>query len=859
MEVGRITTGGVITEYPTPNAPFSITAGPDGALWFTEPAAHQIGRITTSGAITEYGIPCCDQPLFITAGPDRALWFTETGFKIGRITTTGGVTEYFLPAANGHERNITAGPDAALWFLDPCPPGNDQIGRITTAGVFTEYPRSPSCRNSIDSLVAGPDGALWYVVGYPVSIGRITTAGVVTEYPIPSWEVAFSLTRGADGALWYLFSDYEGTSEGLGRITTSGVITEYSLPVSLNPANSLLTSGPDGALWIAEGGAWNRPVGTFVRIALGSGLTITTTSLPGGAAGAPYSATLTAAGGTAPYTWSITSGTVPAGVALNPSTGVISGIPTGGGPYYFTVGVADSSVPPQTAVQAFSISISNLTSTFSIASSPTGLSVSVDGVVYTTPHTFNCNVASQHILTVTTPQSAGISGGRYAFTTWSDGVTTPGRQINCTSSANTYQSNFTLQYLLTTAGSPAGAGSIAAGPASPGGFYNSGASVQLTATANFLNWSGDLSGSANPQSLVMNGPKSVTANFAVATPPSGAATFVKTDGTTSGSWRGVYGADGYNVIGDASALPSYVTVTPAGNSFWSWTSSTSDTRALQKVSNPVDRIAACWYGWGSFTIDLAFNDAKAHQVSLYLLDWDIYGGGRTERVDILDANGNVLDTRSVSSFVNGQYLVWNLSGHVLVRITNTNLAGNAVVSGLFFGAGGATGGSSGTASFVKTDATTSGFWKGVYGTDGYNAIGDSAAIPAYVTATPVGNAFWPWASSTADPRALQKASNPFDRIAACWYGWGSFTIDLAFQDSNSHQVALYLLDWDIYGGGRSERVDILDAKGNMLDTRSASSFVDGQYLVWNLSGHVLVRITNTNPAGNAVVSGLFFR
>src|SRR5262249_10251478 len=149
------------------------------------------------------------------------------------------------------------------------------------------------------------------------------------------------------------------------------------------------------------------------------------------------------------------------------------------------------------------------------------------------------------------------------------------------------------------------------------------------------------------------------------------------------SWKGIYGADGYNVIGEAIAIPAYVTATPAGNTFWSWTSSTSDMRALQKVSNPSDRIADCWYSSSSFTIDLAFQDSNTHQVAVYLLDWDAWGGGRTERVDILDTNSNVLDTRSVSSFVNGQYLIWTLSGHVIVRITNTNPSGNAVLSGLF--------------------------------------------------------------------------------------------------------------------------------------------------------------------------------
>jgi hypothetical protein len=71
-------------------------------------------------------------------------------------------------------------------------------------------------------------------------------------------------------------------------------------------------------------------------------------------------------------------------------------------------------------------------------------------------------------------------------------------------------------------------------------------------------------------------------------------------------------------------------------------------------------------------------------------------------------------------------------------------------------------------------------------------------------------------------------------------------------------VALYLLDWDTYFG-RSERVDILDANNTLLDSRNVSGFVGGEYLVWNLSGHVVVRVTNTNAASNGVVSGILFR
>ncbi len=337
----------------------------------------------------------------------------------------------------------------------------------------------------------------------------------------------------------------------------------------------------------------------------------------------------------------------------------------------------------------------------------------------------------------------------------------------------------------------------------------------------------------------------------------GTATFVKTDLTTQGWWKGIYGGDGYNVINDSIAYPSYVTVTPSANALYTWAASTSDTRALQKASSATDRIAACWYNASPFTIDLAFNDTAIHQVALYLIDWDNWYG-RNETVTILDAKGTVLDTRTISNFLSGQYLVWNLSGHVIIRFTNNNSLSNAVVSGIFFGGSGSSTTPINPVQFVKTDTTTAGSWKGVYGADGYNVIGDGTSYPSYVTVTPAGYASYTWAASTSDTRALQKASSTIDRVAACWYSSSLFTIDLLFNDTTTHQVALYVLDFDAWGGGRTQNVDILDASGNVLDTRTVSNFLSGQYLVWNLSGHVVVRIRNSNPASNAVASGIFF-
>jgi virginiamycin B lyase len=132
-QIRRVTTSGVFdqrSETPPNIWPESITAGPDGALWFTEDV-DKIGRITTSGAITEFPIPAEEAvvggfrtPTSITAGPDGALWFTETGDKIGRITTSGAVTEYTISA---RPSAIAVGPDRAIWFAE----AGKRIGRLS--------------------------------------------------------------------------------------------------------------------------------------------------------------------------------------------------------------------------------------------------------------------------------------------------------------------------------------------------------------------------------------------------------------------------------------------------------------------------------------------------------------------------------------------------------------------------------------------------------------------------------------------------------------------------------------------------------------------------------------------------------
>jgi hypothetical protein len=431
------------------------------------------------------------------------------------------------------------------------------------------------------------------------------------------------------------------------------------------------------------------------------------------------------------------------------------------------------------------------------------------------------------------------------------------------------------------------------------------------------------------------------------------AAFIRSDTTTQGSWQGVYGSRGYGIVNDSFNFPSYAQVTVNSAGTWVWASSTSDVRALQKAGGP-DRIASCWYTNPTvLTVDINLTDGLSHQVAIYGVNWD--GGSRSQTLDVLDAaTSAVLDSRTMTAFIQGQYLVWSVSGHVVLRVTNTG-SPNAVISGIFLdggsgaaptslavapasgtfggtttlsatlsasgsgvssktinftlngtpagnavtnGAGVATlsnvslsgiaagtypsgvgatfagdasyasssgtnsltvtsgGGGGGTsAAFIRSDTTTQGSWQGVYGSRGYGIVNDSFNFPSYAQLTVNSAATWVWASSTSDVRALQKAGGP-DRIASCWYTNPTvFTVDINLTDGLSHQVALYGVNWD--AGSRSQTIDVLDAATNaVLDSRTMTSFIQGQYLVWSVSGHVVLRVTNTGSP-NAVISGVF--
>src|SRR5262249_21358194 len=241
-------------------SPGSITAGPDGNVWFTEGSAANLGRITPDGVITEFPIPTIAGSLAV--GPDGNLWFTVCCAKVVRMTTSGIVTEVAVPHPAS---SIASGRDGNLWFTEP---DVQKVGRMTTAGVVTEFAVP---HEGPFGTVSGPDGNIWFVmsrISCPLRsgcatagwIGRMTIDGSsVTSFSTGNL-VPRNLVTGADGNLWFpLIAEFAPFPPGAGllaSITTSGVITQLPLALATpgRPPEDLthMTVAPDGNFWVSS-------------------------------------------------------------------------------------------------------------------------------------------------------------------------------------------------------------------------------------------------------------------------------------------------------------------------------------------------------------------------------------------------------------------------------------------------------------------------------------------------------------------------------------------------------------------------------------------------------------------------------
>ncbi|GDY11842.1 hypothetical protein LBMAG53_07200 [Planctomycetota bacterium] len=156
--------------------------------------------------------------------------------------------------------------------------------------------------------------------------------------------------------------------------------------------------------------------------------------------------------------------------------------------------------------------------------------------------------------------------------------------------------------------------------------------------------------------------------------------FIREDRQTGGSWRDVYGASGVLIANSPAKPADGIAIEVKAQGTYTW-GMTQEPRGMQQVAGD-ERIASCWYEAGEMVVDVKPNGQDLYQLAVYFLDWDKNAGGRKATVDALDpATDQIIDTREVSDFDQGLWLVYRASGPF--RLKAKNLAGGNTTIGGF--------------------------------------------------------------------------------------------------------------------------------------------------------------------------------
>jgi len=237
------------------------------------------------------------------------------------------------------------------------------VTKVTTDGALAWSSYLGGSGNEVAYCAATDAEGNCYLTGFTYSTDFPTPGGFCTQSDGSGF-----LTKVAPGGELVWSTCLPGTGWGFG--------------VAADPIGTCYVTGHTSSSDFPATGGFDTSLGgtqdAFVVKVAPSGLVILTSTLPRARRGSGYSQTLTADGGVLPYSWSVSSGSLPAGLSLNASTGVISGTPSATGTAQFTVRVTDSAGPAATATRALSISVAEALSisTSSLANGHTGVAYS---------------------------------------------------------------------------------------------------------------------------------------------------------------------------------------------------------------------------------------------------------------------------------------------------------------------------------------------------------------------------------------------------------------------------------------------------------------------------------------------------
>jgi len=183
--------------------PEDIVGGPEGDLWVTVPASHEIVRVNPNNTSEQkpFEIEGGLEPAGITAS-EGALWFTaKNAVAVGRMIPNHEeaprvkITSVIPPGGAGagvSTNEIAVGPKGALWFTYS---GLNQIGQLrpeqltegtVSEGGFAAWPISgTSAKEGAGGIAEGPDGNMWFTLRAAGKVGRISTAEVTIAPETP--------------------------------------------------------------------------------------------------------------------------------------------------------------------------------------------------------------------------------------------------------------------------------------------------------------------------------------------------------------------------------------------------------------------------------------------------------------------------------------------------------------------------------------------------------------------------------------------------------------------------------------------------------------------------------------------------
>ena len=348
--------------------PVTLAAASDGNIYGTTPpvCTDNVGVYEIS---TSCGSSTPNQPSTLFQLKPAASGGTLQPPAINPLYLFGSATD----DGGGSLTGVTLASDGNLYGSS----GNTVFAVQPSGTSITKLPIYTNLSTPYTALVQGSDGNFYGVSLYWVSAGPVIHPGEIFELSGPS---------GAKGPVQLSFS---ANPANVGSQTTLTWTVSNAFSMSTQQCYAFAQSGAPGAsswtglqLGTLSGGLFGgstsitpTAAGTWTYALTCGGnesamasltatiqpLTISPGTLPGGTVGTAYSTALVANGGVRPYTWSLASGSsLPSGLQLNASTGVISGTPSTSGTVGFTVQVKDSESSPYTATGTFSITIAAL-------------------------------------------------------------------------------------------------------------------------------------------------------------------------------------------------------------------------------------------------------------------------------------------------------------------------------------------------------------------------------------------------------------------------------------------------------------------------------------------------------------------